>query len=288
MAIHYDTVIIPARPGKSKDKAKVEGAVLIAQRWILARIRKQTFFSLSELNGRIAELLEDLNDRTMKVYGKSRREIYETLDKPVLAALPSKRFVFGKWKIDVGVNIDYHVQYDFHYYSVPHQLIGERVDLRAGAFTIEIFYKSTRVTSHVRSRKRGGFTTKSEHMPKSHRAHARWSPSRFINWAGKVGPSTQRLVKAILEERPHPEQGYRSCLGILRLEKSYGNERLEKASARAFFAHARSYKHVEAILKNGLDSAPLPSEEKEPKQLPLDHPNLRGADYYKNSGENKC
>ena len=288
MASHYGTVVIPARGGNPKDKAKVEGAVLIAQRWILARLRNQTFFSLDELNERIAELLEELNNRVMKLYGKSRKELFESLDKPAMRGLPARRFQFGEWKIDAGVNIDYHIQLDHRFYSVPYQLAGERVDARTAAMTVEIFFKGRRVASHARSFRRGSYTTLPEHMPKSHRAHAEWSPSRFINWAGKIGENTQRLVKVILEDRPHPEMGYRSCLGILRLAKTYGDERLERAAARAYFAGARSYKHVEAILKNGLDQGPLPTREEEPRQLPLTHKNLRGADYYQKERGEKC
>lgn len=271
-----------------RDKAKVESAVLVAQRWILARIRKQTFFSLSELNERIAELLEDLNLRKMKLYGKSRKELFLILDKPALRPLPARRFHYGEWKIDVGVNIDYHIQLDHRYYSVPYQLVGERVDARTSAMTVEVFFKGQRIASHPRSLRRGSYTTSPQHMPKSHRAHAEWTPSRFIRWAGKVGENTERLVRSILEDRPHPEQGYRSCLGILRLAKSYGSERLEKAAARAFFARARSYKHVEAILKNGLDQTPLPTEEEEADQMPLFHENLRGAAYYKQEEDETC
>jgi transposase len=288
MAHHYGAVVIPARPGRPQDKSKAEVGVQVAQRWILARLRNQTFFSLAELNDRIRELLTELNDRTMRVYGKSRRELYEMLDRPALMPLPSSRFAYGEWKIDVGVNIDYHVQYDGHYYSVPHQLVGERVDVRATAMTIEIFAKGTRVASHTRSRHKGRFSTRDEHMPKSHRAHAQWSPERIIRWAGTVGPGTQRLVKAILEDRPHPEQGYRSCLGILRLADKYGHERLEQAAARAFFARARSYTHVESILKHGLDRAPLPNPDEQQNQLPLSHTNLRGADYYSQKEEDPC
>ena len=273
---------------KPKDKAKVENAVLIAQRWILAKIRNQTFFSLNELNERIGELLDDLNSRKMALYGKSRKELFENLDKPVLRSLPTHRFQFGEWKINARVNIDYHIQLDYRFYSVPYQLTGEQVDAWTTAMTVEIFFKGRRVASHPRSFQRGSYSTLPQHRPKSHRAHAQWSPSRFISWAGKVvGENTQRLIQAILEDRPHPEQGYRSCLGIMRLEKTYGAERLEKASSRAFFAHARSYKHVESILKNKLDQAPLPTEEEEPRQLPLIHENLRGADYYKQRDDEK-
>lgn len=285
MAAHYGSVVVPARGGKPKDKAKVESGVLVAQRWILARLRNQTFFSLAELNDRIAELLEELNNREMKLLGKSRQELFERLDKPALLPLPSRRFEYGEWKIDVRVNIDYHIQLEHRFYSVPYQLVGERVDARLSAMTVEICFKGRRVGSHRRSFRRGSYTTQPGHMPKSHRAHAKWTPSRFINWAAKIGENTKRLVRAILEDRPHPEQGYRSCLGIIRLGKTYGAERLEKAAGRAYFAKARSYKHVEAILKNGLEQAPLPTGENESKQLPLIHENLRGADYYKQNGD---
>lgn len=281
MASHYGAVVIPARGGKPKDKAKVENAVLVAQRWILACIRNQTFFSLFELNSRIAELLEDLNARKMQLYGKSRKELFDNLDRPVMKPLPPQRFVFGEWKVNVGVNIDYHIQLDRRFYSVPYQLVGERVDVWTSGMTVEIFFKGRRIASHQRSYRQGSYSTRPEHMPRAHRAHAEWTPSRFIRWAEKVGENTQRLVAAILEDRPHPEQGYRSCLGILRLAKTYGEERLEKAAARAYFAQARSYKHVEAILKNGLEEAPLPSRDEEPRQIPLFHKNLRGAQYYK-------
>jgi transposase len=288
MAGHYGTAIAPARPGKSRDKAKVEGAVLVAQRWILARIRNQTFFSLAELNERIAELLEELNARMMKIYGKSRRQLFEELDRPALKPLPERRFAYGEWKVDVGVNIDYHIQLDFHYYSAPFQLVGERVDVRFNALLVEIFFKGRRVASHVRSSQRGGFTTDPAHRPKSHREHAQWTPSRLVHWGSTIGTNTEALIAAILEERPHPEQGYRSCLGILRLGKRYGGERLERASQRALAAKARSYKHVEAILKNGLDRLPLITEQPKQRQLPLVHENVRGAEYYANREEDGC
>ncbi len=292
MADHYDTTIMPARGRRPKDKAKVEVGVQVAQRWIMARLRNETFFSLVELNKRIAELLVDLNNRPMRKYGKSRRELFETLDKPALKPLPLIEFSFARWKLNATVHLDYHVQFENRFYSVPFQLRGEKVDIRANALSLEIICKNKRVASHVIMTGKGLYSTKPEHMPKSHRAHSEWSPARFMSWAGKIGENTERLVTAILEERPHPEMGYRSCLGILRLEKRYGAERLEKASARAFFARARSYKHVEAILKNSLDKIPLPEISDEPAQLSLAHENVRGPEYYNdfktNTGEEKC
>jgi transposase len=279
LGAHYNTVVLPARPAKSRDKAKVEVAVQIAQRWILARLRNQTFFSLSELNERIGELLDDLNNRRMRLYGASRRDLFERLDKPALKPLPSKPFVFAEWK-EATVNIDYHVEYDHHFYSAPHHLARERVEVRATATTVEILRHNERVYAHVRSFVRGGFTTIPEHMPKSHREHLEWSPSRIVHWGESVGIKTGELVAAILAERPHPEQGYRSCLGILRLGKRYGNDRLEAACARALAVRARSYRHVDSILKRGLDRLPLPTAEP-PAQLTFAvRENVRGGGYY--------
>lgn len=276
---HYGTAGLPARPGKSRDKAKVEAGVLVAERWILARLRNQTFFSLAELNRRIVELVGELNARVMKHYGASRRELFERLERAVLRPLPESRFVYGAWHF-VKLNIDYHFVLDHHFYSAPHQLIGERLDVRLTARTVEIFLRGRRVDSHARSRKKGGFTTKPEHMPKAHREHAEWTPSRMIRWAEKLGPETTALVTAILRDRPHPEQGYRSCLGILRLEKLYGRERLEAACARAVAVRARSYKHVAAILKHRLEREPLPSARPAANANSVTHENVRGPSYY--------
>ncbi len=279
MAAHYGTVILPARPGHSRDKAKVEVGVRIAQRWVLARIRRQTFYSLDELNERIAELVVDLNERTMRVYGVSRRELFERLDRPALRPLPERRFEWGEWK-KVTVNIDYHVEFDHHYYSVPHALVHQSLDVRATAMVVEIFGPSGRVTSHARSYERGRHTTQADHMPKSHQRHLEWTPSRIVHWAETLGPQTAALVSAILTERPHPEQGYRSCLGILRLAKRFGEARLEAACTRAMAAGARSYRHVESILKHGLDRADTAAPTKPTTPLPPVHGNVRGRGYY--------
>jgi transposase len=280
MARHYGTVVLPARPGKPRDKAKVEVAVQVAQRWLLARLRNQTFFSLAALNERLAELLEELNNRRMRVYGASRRELFEKLDKPALRPLPSEGFVYGEWK-RVRVNIDYHVEVDHHFYSVPHEMVQLREELEArfSAVTVELYRRGERIASHLRSSARGRHTTVAEHMPKAHRAHMEWTPTRMTHWAESIGPRTRELVEAILAERPHPEMGYRSCLGILRLSKRYGNERLEAAAARAVAVRARSYRHVDSILKNGLDRLPLVAGD-EPASPPISHENVRGGDYY--------
>jgi transposase len=277
LAEHYGTVIVPARPRSPRDKAKVEVCVQVVQRWILARLRNETFFSLDALNARIAELLEELNNRQMRQYKASRRELFERLDRSALRALPDRPFVYGTWK-DAKVSIDYHVAAEGHYYSVPFALVGEEVEVRLSAMTVEVFFRGQRIASHRRSLKRGTHTTNPEHMPISHRKHLEWSPSRFIRWARKIGPEAAKLVEAILTDRPHPEHGYRSCLGILRLERKYGAKRLEAACARAFAGGARSYRHVELILKKGLDSMPLP--DRSSAAPPIMHENIRGARYY--------
>lgn len=282
LARHYNTAILPARPGKARDKAKVEVAVLIAQRWILARLRNQTFFSLAALNERIAELLEELNERPMKkLRNVTRRELFEELERPVLHSLPSERYVFGRWK-KARVNIDYHIEFEHHYYSVPHRLLKEAIELRATALTVEIFHRGERVASHPRSYTKGfsNTTTKAEHMPKAHRAHAQWTPSRILQWAGTIGPCTQALAQAILDSRPHPEMGYRSCLGLLRLSKRYEHDRLEVACGRALQVGALSYRHVASMLKHGLDRVAPAQDDDETIGLPADHENVRGPDYY--------
>ena len=239
LARHYGAVVIPARPGKAKDKARVESMVQVAQRWILARLRNQTFFSLEDLNAAIAVLLEDLNGRKMQKIGKSRREQWERLDRPALKALPAHRYERAEWKI-CRVNIDYHIEVDRHPYSVPFQLLGEQVEARFTSAIVEVYYKDRRILSH-RRRYDGQPSTVAEHMPSSHRAHAEWTPSRLIHWAEKTGPATGRVVAGILKSRPHPEQGYRACLGLMRLGKRYGADRLEAACERAEHLRAFSY-----------------------------------------------
>jgi transposase len=278
LATHYGTTVLPARPAHARDKAKVEVGVQIAQRWILGRLRNQTFFSLDALNERIAELLEDLNDRRMRVYGCSRRELFERLDQPALKPLPTAPFVYGEWRT-ARVNIDYHVEVDHHFYSAPHTLVHQLLDARLTATTVEIFHGGPRVAAHARSYDRGRHTTITGHMPHAHQQHLEWTPSRIINWARSIGPNTARLAEAILADRPHPEHGYRSCLGILRLAKRYGNDRLEVACMRAVAVGARSYRHVAAMLKNGLDR--LPVDAAEPDAPPTGtHENVRGRTYY--------
>lgn len=277
LAMHYGTTLLPARPRSPRDKALVEVGVQVVQRWVLGRIRDEVFHCLAELNRRIRELLVDLNNRPMKRYGKSRRELFETMERSALLPLPASSFEFAEWS-KARVNIDYHVVVDHHFYSVPYILVHETVEARRTAETVEVYHCQKRIASHRRSSVQGGFTTDPAHMPSSHRAHAEWTPSRILSWAEKVGGSTRALCDAILTTRPHPEQGFRSCLGILRLSRRYGDERLEAACARALAVNARSYRHVESILKNGLDRA-RPTESEEP-QGRVEHENIRGAEYY--------
>ena len=278
-AQHYHTVVIPARPAKPRDKAKVEVAVQVAERWILARLRHETFFSLGALNARIHELLTALNTRPMKGYGaRTRRDLFEQFDRPALQALPAERFVHADW-LQARVNIDYHLEVDHHYYSVPYPLAHEVLDVRLSATTVEIFQRGTRIWTHLRSRLPGRHTTVAEHMPKAHRAHQEWSPSRLVRWGATIGPATETLVQQILESRPHPEQGYRSCLGLLRLAKRYGPARLNAACARAVTVGARSYRHVDSMLKHGLDRQPLLAEATDARPVRT-HDNVRGPAYY--------
>jgi len=278
MAAHYGLAIIPARPYKPRDKAKVEAGVQVVQRWILARLRKRRFFSLAELNTAIAELLRWLNDRPFKKLQGSRQSVFEALDRPALRALPQTRYQFALWK-SATVNIDYHVEVDHHYYSVPYQLARERVDVRLSATTVEIFLRGRRVASHLRSHVRGGYTTTREHMPESHRRHLEWTPGRIVRWAEETGPQTASLVKALMERRPHPEQGYRSCLGIMRLGRRFGDDRLEAACTRALAIRGLSYRSVESILKTGLDREALPAASS--VITPRVHENVRGPEYYR-------
>ena len=278
LAEHYGTTVIPARAGKPKDKAKVESAVLVAERWILAALRNHSFFSVAEINKAIAQKLPELNNRKFQRLDTTRRELFETIDRPALKPIPSRPYEYAEWK-KARVNIDYHIEIYRHYYSVPYQLIKQEVDARVTDTTVEVLFKNRRVASHLRSYQEGGFTTLPEHMPKSHQKYLDWTPSRIIKWAGENGPKTQRLVTHILDSRPHPEQGFRSCLGIMRLAKRYCPERLEVACARAILIKAYSYKSVNSILKNGLDQQPLLFDQTE-TTAPVTHGNIRGKYYY--------
>lgn len=277
MARHYGAVVIPARVRKPRDKAKVEAAVLLAQRWIIAVLRHRTFYSLEEVRQAVKPLVEKLNDRPMQRLKKSRRQLFEQLEQASLKPLPATPYEFAEWSRP-RVHIDYHVEHDDHFYSAPYQLVREQLDLRATATTIEIFRGGRRVCSHVRSFKKYGHTTLAEHMPRGHRELAEWTPPRLIAWAKKVGPMTAQLVEKIMRDRVHAEQGFRSCQGLLALRKTYSDERIERACARALARGACTSRSVKAILRNNLDREETAVEEKQ-ACLPL-HENVRGRDYY--------
>lgn len=278
LATHYGTAILPARVRRPRDKAKVEVAVLVVERWILARLRHRRFFSLAELNEAMALLVTDLNARPMRRLGVSRRDLFLELDHPALKPLPAQAYEYAEWRLR-RVSLDYHVDIDGHYYSVPYRLIRDQVEARLTTRTVEIFHKGERVAVHLRGTGRGRHTTVPEHMPSAHRRHAEWTIERIGRTAARIGPSTAKLLSIILESRPHPEQGYRVCLGILRLARQYGEPRLEAACDRGLDIGARSYGSIQSILKNGLDRQPRPPSRQGELVLP-DHPNIRGPRYY--------
>ncbi len=277
LAAHYGSVVIPARVRKPKDKPKAELSVLLAQRWILAVLRHRTFFSLAELNEAIWELLPRLNERKLQKLDVSRRDLFEQLDRPLLQPLPTHRYELGMWG-KARVNIDYHIVIEKNYYSVPYALVGEEVEYRVTTTTVEVLFKSKRVASHLCQKGTNRYSTQSAHMPKAHRAHLEWTPSRLIHWAQKTGPATEEVVTHILKNRPHPEQGFRTCLGLLRLGKTFGNERLEAASARSIHLRSFSYQTVKNILASGSDRLPLDNEI-DSSSTPV-HDNVRGPSYY--------
>jgi transposase len=287
MAEHYGAAVLPARPRKPRDKAKVENGVLIAKRWILSVLRHRTFYSLAELNAAIGECLERLNIHPLRRAKKSRRELFEEIDRPNALPLPQKPYEYAEW-YKATVQLNYHSLVDRHYYSVPYRLLHEKVDIRLTAATVEVMHKGERVAAHVRSPVEGGYTTLPEHMPPEHRFYAEWNPARFIQWAAKTGASTARLVEKIMSSRPYPEQGFKSCLGIIQLARDYEPARMEAAAERAIKYNACSYRSVKAILANGLDR---PGRNSEQPELPglLPHQNIRGQAYYNyNDKEESC
>ncbi len=278
LAVHYGAAVIPARVRKPKDKAKVEAGVLLVQRWILAALRNRTFFSLAELNAAIRELLDRLNNRPFKKLSGSRMGRFLEIDKPALQPLPAIFFEYAEWKIKKRSGIDYHVEVNDHYYSVPYQLRNEYLDVRLTESIVEVFFHNKRVASHIRSYAKGRHTTLAEHMPKSHRDYADWTPERLIRWASETGKSTAELVTAILAKKLHPQQGFRSCMGIITLSKKFGKERVEAACKRALAIGGTSFGSVKSILQTGLDKKPLP--ESRPASPVITHSNIRGREYY--------
>ena len=276
MAAHYGTAIVPARPYKPRDKAKVEVAVQVATRWIIAKLRNRKFFSLAELNEAIRDCVTLLNDRVSRHLGASRRALFEEVERSSLKGLPIEPFEFAEWK-ECRVGLDYHVEIAKHYYSVPHTLLRETLWARMTARTIELFQRGKRVAAHVRSSSNRKHTTVREHMPSSHRRYADWTPARLKHRAVEIGPSTAMLVEVILTARTHPEQGFRACVGILRFANGYGPERLEAACGRALEIGARSYSSVASILKNNLDRQRPATATDGPA---IAHDNIRGPSYF--------
>ena len=278
-AAHYKTVVFPARPAKPKDKAKVEVAVQIAQRWILARLRNETFFSLGELNQRIAELLEELNARPMKKFGGvSRRQLFEQIERSALRPLPATDFEPAKWK-KAKANVDYHVEFENHWYSVPHTLCHEELWVRATEKVVELFHLGRRIAAHARSNAMYRHTTEPAHRPAEHQAWAEADHGKLLAWANSVGPATTLLMQRILSRSPFPEQAWRSGRGLKRVGTKYP-ERVEVAAERALRFGATSYKPVERMLRLGLDRRPLPGEDGYPDTKTPEHANVRGPGYY--------
>jgi transposase len=277
LADHYGFVVLPARVRKPRDKAKVEAAVGIVSRYVLGRLRNRHFFSLDELNAAVRDCVTAINAKTMQRLGKSRNELFATLDRPALKPLPIERYQYAEWR-RCTVAPDYHVEVDGHYYSVPFRLLRESVDVRFTAATVEVFHKGRRVASHVRSPLRHKHTTTPEHMPSSHRRYAEWSPARLLREAGRIGSATTALFEAIMKAKPHPEQGFRSCLGILGLLRSYGPDRIEAAARRGNDIGVTTYGSIKSILQNGLDRAYAPTDATD--AAPIQHANIRGRGYY--------
>jgi transposase len=277
LADHYGFVVLPTRIRRPRDKAKVENGVGIVSRYLLGRLRNRRFFSLAELNEATHECTTSINAKVMKRLNKSRNELFAILDRPVLKTLPAERYVYAEWK-RCTVAPDYHVEVDEHYYSVPFRLLREVIDARYGEETVELFHKGERVASHVRSRVTHKHTTLSEHMPSSHRRYAEWTPAGILRMASNIGPATVALFEAIMKAKPHPEQGFRSCLGIISLLKGYGRERIEAAAMRGNTIGATTYGSIKSILEMGLDRAY--AQPKTPDVKPIQHANIRGRGYY--------
>jgi len=275
LAAHYGTAILPTRTRKPRDKAKVEAGVRFAQSYILGRLRHQTFFSLGEVNAAIAVVLGRINGHVMRRLGISRHDLFASIERPALKPLPETDYEFAEWRL-ARVGLDYHVEVQSFLYSVPHALIREQVDVRIAARTIEVFHRGRRVAAHQRRYSGRRHGTDPDHMPSAHRRYAEWTPERFRRWARSIGPSTEGLIVAVLANRPHPEQGFRTCLGVLRLFKGLDPARAESVSARAVEIGALNYKSIASILANKLDRRSRQTE----NATVIDHPNVRGPGYF--------
>jgi transposase len=275
MAGHYGVGVLPARPYRPRDKAKVEAGVRFAQSYILGRLRHQTFFSLAEANRAIAEVLDRMNRHVMRRFGTSPSELFASIERGALRPLPASEYEFAEWRL-ARVGVDYHVEVEGFYYSVPHALIRAQVDVRLTNRTIEVFHRGQRVAAHQRRYGGPRHGTDPDHMPSAHRRYAAWSPERFQRWARSIGPNTEGLILAILSNRPHPEQGFRTCLGVLRLFRGLDHARVEAVAARALTIGALTYKSVESIINNNLDRAPQSVE----TPTLIAHSNLRGPGYF--------
>jgi transposase len=286
LAFHYDTVVLPARPGKPRDKAAAESGVMAVERWVLAPLRNRSFYSRAELNEAIAGKVAELNARAFRGEPTSRGELFAELEAPFLRPLPARRYEFARWR-QAKVHIDYHLDAgDGHFYSVPYRYARAKVEVRLTSSTIEVFKDGERIASHARERGRRRYVTDPAHMPKSHRAHLEWSPQQMIDWAASTSQSAAELMEKLLASRPHPEHAYRAGMGIMALARRYGPERFEAACARAVASGAISYSSVKSILTEGLDRLPLP--EAQPVPEPPDHHNLRGAGYYFTEEGEQC
>jgi transposase len=277
MALHYGVGVVPARPYKPRDKAKVESGVLLIERWIIAALRHHRFFSVIDVNKAVRELLERVNQKPFRKRPGSRASLFLELDKPALRALPAEGFDMSQWT-RARVNIDYHVAFDSNYYSVPYNLVHAVVEIRSTPTTVEILHKGQRVASHLRGHGHGKTITVHEHRPKSHQAHLEWTPSRMVNWAQNIGPHTAQLFERILADKPHPEMGYRGCLGLIRLAEQYTPQRMEAAAQRALLTGASNYHSVKSILKHSLDAMPV-AKPTPPKTAPP-HDFIRGSEYF--------
>ncbi len=282
MAAYYGTALLPARPRRPRDKAKVERAVLIIERWLLGRLRRRRFHSLAEVNTAIAELLIWLNDqRVLRYIQRTRRQLFDVVDAPLLTPLPAEPYTFAEWRVR-KVGMDYHVDIDGHFYSVPYRYARATVELRATLRTVEIFFEGDRIAVHRRASGNGKHTTIADHMPSSHRRHKSWTIETIMQEAATIGPSAELLCRLIFEGRPHPEQGVRSCRGIVNLARGFGAPRVEAACLRALEIGARAYGPVRSILDKKLDGLPAQhlrgaTPQAEPE---IEHVNIRGSGYY--------